>query len=360
MKALWRSGEPFVWLTGGALAVALIMVAGLVGIIVVSALGFFWPATVVRVTLRDGKVLTGPIAARERVPGKAGEYRIKVRVANRDLYGEDFVWADEARIARRELPTDVVVVERTEWGWLIGTVKEIREGGTAIASPGIRELRRRLPEAGRLRGDIRRIERGDIGAINHEQEHVRLRLRRLELEGVTSGPDVEALQARMAALQTRYTTQEARLAALRQGQTAVVVIAADGGKEKALPIAQVVDVYAPNTMSAGASFTTPVIMSGATSPAARAIARMSPVRIDGMTAGSTTRRVVSSLVAPSASEASRVPRGMAASPSSVATMTTGMVRSASVSDAHRMPPVPKVGVGSASGKNRRSIDPPTK
>ena len=252
MKALWRSGEPFVWLTAGALAVALIMVAGLVGLIVVSALGFFWPATVVRVTLQDGKVLTGPIAARERVPGKAGEYRIKVRVANRDLYGEDFVWADEAQIARREVPADVVVVERTEWGWLIGTVKEIREGGTTAASPGIGELQRRLPEAARLRGDIRRIERGDIGAINHEQEHVRLRLRRLELEGVTSGPDVEALQARMAALQTRYTTQEARLAALRQGQTAVVVIAADGGKEKALPIAQVVDVYAPNTMSAGA------------------------------------------------------------------------------------------------------------
>ena len=44
------------------------------------------------------------------------------------------------------------------------------------------------------------------------------------------------------------------------------------------------------TGRAGASFTTPVIMSGATSPAARAMARMSPVRIDGMTAGSTTRQ----------------------------------------------------------------------
>jgi hypothetical protein len=50
---------------------------------------------------------------------------------------------------------------------------------------------------------------------------------------------------------------------------------------------------------------------------------------------------------------------MAASPSSVATMTTGIVSSASVSDAHRMPPVPYVGVGSASGKNSRSMLPPT-
>ena len=81
-------------------------------------------------------------------------------------------------------------------------------------------------------------------------------------------------------------------------------------------------------------------MSGATSPAARAMARIRPVRIDGITAGSTTRSVVSSLVAHRASDASRMPRGIAASPSSVATMTTGTVSSASVSDAQRMPPVP--------------------
>jgi len=168
VKTLWRSGEPFVWLTGGALAVALIMVAGLVGIIVASALG---------------SVLTGPIAARERVPGQAGEYRIKVRVANRDLFGEDFVWVDEAQITQRESPRDVVVVERAEWGLLIGTVKEVRDGGTVAASgpTAVTELRRRLPDAARLRRDIRKVERGDIGAINLEQEQIRLQLRGLEL-----------------------------------------------------------------------------------------------------------------------------------------------------------------------------------
>ena len=70
-----------------------------------------------------------------------------------------------------------------------------------------------------------------------------------------------------------------------------------------------------------------------------------------MTAGRTTRRVVSSFVAPKCQRPLAVPRGTAASPSSVATMTTGTVSSASVSDAHRMPPVPKVGVGSGSEKN---------
>ena len=40
-------------------------------------------------------------------------------------------------------------------------------------------------------------------------------------------------------------------------------------------------------------------------------------------------------------------RGTAASASSAATITTGTVSRPSVSDAHRMPPVPNVGVGSA-------------
>ncbi len=43
-----------------------------------------------------------------------------------------------------------------------------------------------------------------------------------------------------------------------------------------------------------------------------------------------------------------MPRGTAASPSSVATITTGTVSRASVSEAQRIPPVPNVGVGRAS------------
>ena len=42
----------------------------------------------------------------------------------------------------------------------------------------------------------------------------------------------------------------------------------------------------------------------------------------------------------------------------MATITTGTVRSARVSDAQRIPPVPKVGVGSDSEKKSRSIEPP--
>ncbi|MCY1175964.1 hypothetical protein D9M73_162240 [compost metagenome] len=65
------------------------------------------------------------------------------------------------------------------------------------------------------------------------------------------------------------------------------------------------------------------------------------------------------MVAPNASEPSRTVRGIRARPSSVATITTGTASNARVSDAHSRPGVPRVGAGNASGKNRRSIEPPS-
>ncbi|MCI0548065.1 MAG: phosphate ABC transporter permease PstA [Candidatus Rokubacteria bacterium] len=252
MNKLWRSGEPFIWLTGGAVALALLMVFGLVGLILWNGLGFFWPKAVVQITLRDGKVMTGQVADREPVPGTPGAYRIKLRVANRDLYGADFVWVDESQIATRDSPPDIAVIERTEWGLLIGRIAALREGGQLIAEGPAAEaaMWQRLPEATRLRREIRAIETGPVGTINHEQERIRLRLRGLEAGGVTSGPEVNALLAQMKDLEARYTRETERLSALRAaGQRDTLLVVADGGKEKELPLAQVVDVYFPDRMS---------------------------------------------------------------------------------------------------------------
>ena len=77
----------------------------------------------------------------------------------------------------------------------------------------------------------------------------------------------------------------------------------------------------------------------------------------GEAMGISTRTRVWNLVAPRASEPSRMPRGIARRASSVATITTGTVSRPSVRLAQRMPPVPKVGVPAAtrSGKNHRSM-----
>jgi phosphate transport system permease protein len=251
MKKLWASGEPFIWLTGGALALSLVMVGGLIALILYNGLGFFWPARVVQVTLKDGKILTGPIVDRALIHGKPGQYTIKIKVGNRDLYGFDFIWLVEADIVKRAYPPDIAVIDRTEWGTLIGTIAAVKDGGQVLATglaPSIAALEKRLPEAERLRRQISRIERSEIGAINHEQDQIRLALRKLELRRAASGQRVETLRAEMSRTQERYKQEEARLAELKKRQTLSLVVTADDGKEKELPFAQIVDVYFPNRM----------------------------------------------------------------------------------------------------------------
>ena len=108
MKKFWKSGDPFIWLTGGALAFSLIMVAGLVILILWSGLGFFWPTDVTRLLLANSTVVLGQIVEREVIPqpgapvGTPVKYRIKVKQGNRDLYGADFVWIDDAEIVQQD------------------------------------------------------------------------------------------------------------------------------------------------------------------------------------------------------------------------------------------------------------------
>jgi phosphate transport system permease protein len=257
MNRFWKSGDPFIWLTGGALALSLIMVAGLVMLVLANGLGFFWPSPIVRLTLTDGTELMGQVTQREKIPqpgappGTPDRYRIQVKVGNRDLYGADFVWVDDAKIARRGLPAEAVLIERWEWGNLYGTISAVREGDRLVAEgpvDGWKALQTYLPAATVALNEIRRIEKKEIGAINHAQEKIRLRMKKLSLQGQEGGPEASRLQQELETWKVQFGEKEARLAELRRQSQYTVVVSAAGGKEKELLLAQIVRAYRPNTM----------------------------------------------------------------------------------------------------------------
>ncbi len=59
--ALLARGEPMVWMAGGGLVVALLMVAGLVGLVFYQGVTTFWPDDVLRIQTRDGQVVVGEV-----------------------------------------------------------------------------------------------------------------------------------------------------------------------------------------------------------------------------------------------------------------------------------------------------------
>ena len=258
MNDFWKSGDPFVWLTGAMLALSLLMVGGLVTLVLSNGLGFFWPRPVERFVLDDGTAILGEITEREPIPapnappGTPTVYRLQVKRGNRDLYGSDFVWIDEAKIRRRERLADAVVLERREWGDFYGEIEGLRDGDRTVATGAEASwaaLMARLPEALRLHDEIRSIEKDEIGANNYAQDRLRLQLRKLELRGVRDGSAVENVHTRIAALQTDYAESVQRLGRLRLEQRAQLLFSAEGGYAAGLSLDKIVRAYRPNRMS---------------------------------------------------------------------------------------------------------------
>jgi phosphate transport system permease protein len=256
-RRMIRRGDPAIWFAGSGLGVCLLMIAGMIAVILVNGLGFFWPRPLVQVTLSDGEVLVGEIVNREAIPrpGTAEHlqhFRIQVKVGNRDIAGADFRWVDEDAIVTREYPPQALYVERREYGPFIGTVSALVDGEREVAR-GFDETWRALQpfveRAARDRAAIRRLERDEIGGVNYRIEQERLRLRKLELREGGDARERAAVERRTAELQARYAALEERLVEVTQEASRTrVTLVASAGRERDMATLDIYRIYAANQL----------------------------------------------------------------------------------------------------------------
>ena len=264
-RARGHKGESAIWLAGSGLGICLLMIGGMLALILVNGLGFFWPGPLEQFTLADGTVVLGEVTDREPIP-KPGtpqhlrNFRIQLKLGNRDLTGADFRWIDEAAITRREVPGDALYVERAEYGPFIGRAIRITEGGQQLsATTG--DTWARLPalveKADEDRAEIRHLERDVLGGVNYRLEQARLRLRKLDLErqrepGVDRSADIAAIERDAAALKDEYTLLEQRLAQVVEAASRTnVTLQASDGTEKEMRTLDIYRVYAANQLGTG-------------------------------------------------------------------------------------------------------------
>ncbi len=258
-KKFWKSGDPFVWLTGVALMFSLLMIAGLLYLIAAKGLGFFWPANVAEIRLKDGNMVLGEITGHEKVEGyNAAEdepyiERTQLKIGNRDLYGLDFRWVDDDQIESTTYPKFAVVLERREWGNMYGFIKEVSESGKIICS-GNEEcwpvLEEQIPRYAGIADEIKSIEKGTIGGINAQIESLRLDIRGLEMKGGDNREEILKIQTKIAEQEEKYKEQEEILSSLYTefNKEKIVMVSADG-REKEMPAGNIVRAYRPNDMS---------------------------------------------------------------------------------------------------------------
>ena len=257
MKKFWKSGNPFIWLTGTALALCLLMIVGLVAIIIVNGAGVFWADDLVRLHLKDGGKVMGQEIARQEIPHQEGASRIQLKVGNRDAYGLDFRWTDQAEIEKKDYPPEAVVFERMEWGDAYGFIEGIFEEETTLAAggeEGWEALQGYLLEAKEQRARMRALEREEIGKLNNRIEDLRLEIRRLELEGARPG-ELSSLKEERERIWEEYEKQATRLEELREeSERREVAISLGDGEERRVRVVDIVRTYRPNQLSIAGKF----------------------------------------------------------------------------------------------------------
>lgn len=263
-----RSGAPWVWLNAAAVSASILLVTGLLLIIATRGMGHFWPSQIVEMSyLEDdgrSRLISGVVRTREDVSasrliesgrevpeGQELFERILLKTGNRDVSGEDFRWILGFNIESEDTPSDMVFVEREEWGAFIGRVKSLKIAGETVeaADPWPRFLEM-LEETAALREQIHDLERGEIGSINYRLERLRLDRRKLELGGQDDAAGFAEIDQRKQELEANYRQLEERLIELnRQIRTDSVVMSTSDGVDVELPMSTIIEAWRPNDMS---------------------------------------------------------------------------------------------------------------
>ncbi|MDP2746554.1 phosphate ABC transporter permease PstA [Pseudomonas sp.] len=272
LKTWFKSGTPWIWMNAGAVSIAVIMTLGLMMVIAVRGLGHFWPADIVeahyQIPGQEAKVMAGEVTQIEEVPRarlaasglpvdvNGGEFMTRelFKVGNRDVYGADFTWVVGEWLSDLRTPENLTALERREWGNFYGYLVNVKEAGELVAEGDASwpVLLERIERVEQLHKQLVRLEKKDIGRINAGLERIRLKTRKLELQGKLDEVAQAELDAERAQWDAEYKVLETELIALNQAfnRDSVTLKTADG-REVTISLGKVVRAFQPNAMGMG-------------------------------------------------------------------------------------------------------------
>jgi phosphate transport system permease protein len=272
MKKWFSSGNAYIWMVSGAVSISMIIVIGLLFLIAINGLGYFWPKDVWELNYQDrsGKTikLIGELHNEERIsakrlqeagietpPGQNFVTRYLLKVGNRE-FGNDFRWIEQFNIENKEqgikTPEKLLVVERLAWGNLYGNFVALKEKGKVVAKdePGYIELLKKVSEVSEKRKEIEKISRKDVGEINSLIEQLRLDERKLELDKRKNETTMKPLLEKKKILEEQFKGLQKKLDELNAviKIDSIDVQLADG-KIVDVPLGNITKVYEPNSFT---------------------------------------------------------------------------------------------------------------
>ncbi|MEX2212836.1 MAG: ABC transporter permease subunit [Phycisphaeraceae bacterium] len=275
-SSLAAHGEPWVWLSGGALAVCVIMIIGLLLLIVVNGMSTFWPDPIVRIQLVDGRTVMGEVfrdewykpgdaaytsltpeqaqVARQSVKENEGQaHRRLIRTANFDLTETHFTWVSDFEIAPdgESQPQWAIIMERLAWGRFYGFPKSFEIDGKVMAEGEAATwamFQKYHGEARSLFAQRRALEQSDIGEVNRVLEGARLRLREVQMEQSPPPAWVAGWRALNEIRTTGSPDDPQNAEAIKTAQESLAVVERDVGKPNDIFLQAVKDYEAAQSV----------------------------------------------------------------------------------------------------------------
>ena len=263
----YKSGAPWIWLTSGAVSLSLIAVLGLLLLIAWRGLSYFWPSEIWQFDVRtpNGQVETviGEIYDREFISAqRLRESGVKlntdaeeveqllIKTGNREFVELDFRWLLANNIVKQEKPDELAVFERNKNGNFYGYVESVTFDGVEYRQPEAKaKLNEALERAVELADKAEALQQDEIGAINYNLEQLRLKRRRLEIDGELTLAADDGISAEEQSLRDQYQVYEKELFTLRDGAARDKVVVKDmRGELVELSLQYVLEVRFPNTM----------------------------------------------------------------------------------------------------------------
>lgn len=281
-KKFFAGGTPWIWVNAGAVAISIIMTVGLLLLLAYNGLGHFWPKDLMQAQYSQ-PVESGEPLVREIIGERVGNEEVTaeriissgipvtgdrlmyerelVKIGNRDLNGNDFTWLLTDYLDNIRFPENLTAFERWEWGNFHGYVREVREGGTAVAvsdpanladTAAWDALTERVARAVSIHDEIAELEKGAIGEVNYALERLRLRQRGLELQDADTPEALAVIEGERADWDSRYAVLQEQLQELyEQIERDTVVMIAMNGQETEIEVSEIVRAYQPNGMHIG-------------------------------------------------------------------------------------------------------------
>jgi len=261
-----KKGDSYIFATSLGLLLTLMMVIWIMVIILVRGLGFFWPGDLTTVKLVEGKSYLGEYWAEEATAGEdntdspSEHPNVQLKIGNRDVYGQDFIWLEPGAIEEIPPADAALVLERYEYGNFYGFLTAVQSGDqtSGTDTPALLDVARTAFAA--ARDNSNRIVETQEMLVELTEPLTRLQ-REISLLQISPEAKTDPGASRLKhmrrdaeqieqAIADEYAELTGRLESMLQDDERyrIKMITAEGA-EKSLKLSTIVRFFQPNQMS---------------------------------------------------------------------------------------------------------------